>query len=152
MYRIGNIVKRFPVYHKRWIEEKTGKGELVPPPGIPIEWHRLWGRTSDFQRCVIYAAGYLRGLLEGIQRLSPASYLVYDHAHLRISPHQTFQRLARFLEVGVSGFQTAVREVRADCPSIPPLLADEYEAIEGELGLRSLVAEIESSISWDHCG
>jgi hypothetical protein len=147
MYRIGNLVKRFPVFHKRWIDEKGKSGQLIPPPVVPAEWDNLWRNASDFQRCVIYAAGYLRGLLEGTRGLSPSNYLIFNHAHLRNSPYQTFQQLARFLDVDASGFQTAVTQVQADVPSSRPELVEEYSSIEAALALKRLLRQIEFLIS-----
>ena len=144
MYRIGNSVKRFRVYHKRWIEEKTEAGEFILPPGVPPEWNKLWQTASDFQRCVIYAASYLRGLLEGVSELACDRYFIFNHADLRNTPRQIFQSLAQFLLVEVSGFQTAEAHLKADKPMIEAQLEEEYSAIEAELDLKKITHKMES--------
>jgi hypothetical protein len=144
MYRIGNVVKRFPVYHKRWIQEKKGNGELLLPPGIPGDWNGLWQNTSDFQRCIIYAASYMHALMSGISKLSSERYFVYNHEHLRNSPRQIFQQLAEFLAVDVCGFQMAETQIKMESPSILAKLQEEYSAIEIALSLKKLTHKIES--------
>jgi hypothetical protein len=144
MYRIGNMVKQFPVFHKRWLEEKDKSGELLPPPGVPAEWNKLWQKASDFQRCVIYASAYIRGMLEGVSQLSPDRYLIYNHAHLRNSPDEIYQQLAAFLNVDASGFQPAVTQLNTGIPSIHRKLAKEYSKIEAKLGLKPMMKQIET--------
>ena len=144
MFRLGNMVKRFPVYHRRWVGEKSEDGKFIPPPGVPPEWNKLWYRVSDFQRCVIYAASYLRGLLEGVNELACDRYFVYNHADLRKAPRQIFQSLARFLYVEVSGFQMSEANIKADKPLIELQLEKEYSAIEAELALKKITHKIES--------
>ncbi len=144
MYRIGNRVKRFPVFHKRWIEEKSESGELIPPPGVPAEWNKMWQNVSDFQRCVIYAAGYMRGLRQGIREFAPGRYFIYNHADLRNAPRQIFQALARFLAVEASGFQTAETQLKTETPLILARLEQEYSEIEIEPDLKQLMQKMES--------
>lgn len=144
MYRIGNMVKRFPVFHQRWLQEKDDSGKLLPPPGVPSEWNNLWQNASDFQRCVIYAASYIRGILEGVNHLSPDRYLIYNHADLRNAPDRIHQRLADFLNIDVSGFQPAVTQLKTDRPSIHQKLMKEYSIIETKLGLKPIMQQIEA--------
>jgi hypothetical protein len=144
MYRLGNRVKKFPIFHKRWMEEKGETGELMAPPGVPTKWGEIWRNATDFQRCVIYAASYIHGLLEGIEKLSPDRYVVYNHAHLRDSPNEIFNQLAQFLDVDTSGFQPAVTQLNTGLPSIHPKLMDEYFNIEFELALKPIMQKIES--------
>jgi hypothetical protein len=144
MYRIGNRVKRFPVFHKRWIDETNETGEMIPPPGVPTEWNKLWQTASDFQHCVIYAASYMRGLLEGISALAPGRYFVYNHAHLRKSPRTIFQQLAQFFGLDLSGFHASIKQVQINVPVVQPQQMREYSEIEAELNLNPLLKTIES--------
>ncbi len=146
MFRIGNIVTEFPVFHQRWLIERNPSGLFIPPPGVPLEWNRLWQSASDFKRCVIYAASYLRAMIEGTQELSPDRYLVYDHAHLRDHPEQVFQQLALFLDVDVAPFQVAQHQLNSELPFIHPQLLAEYQEIELELELTPLMQKIQSLI------
>ena len=150
MYRIGNLVKRFPVFHQRWLQEKDDSGKLLPPPGVPAEWNILWQKASDFQRCVVYAASYIRGMLEGVNQLSPERYLIYNHADLRNAPDRIYQRLADFLNIDASGFQTAVTQLKTDLPSIPPGLTDEYFEVEAELALKMMIKQIATLATGEH--
>ncbi len=150
MYRIGNLVKRFPVYHERWKQEKKETGELLPPPGVPTEWYALWQNTADFQRCVIYTAGYIRAIVEGTSMLSPHRFLVYNHAHLRNQPGETWQKLAQFLDIEVSGFQSAQPHLKAQPPVIPPHLEKELQEIEEKLDLNRLMQKLEIYSSTDY--
>ena len=144
MFRIGNMVKRFPVFHKRWIEERGDNGEWLPPPGVPAEWNRLWQSVSGFQRCVIYAASYLRALLQGISQVALDKYFVYNHASLRNSSGQIFQQLAQFLAVEASGFHIAEAQLKIELPLIPAQLEIEYAEIEREMALKQLMRQMES--------
>lgn len=143
MFRIGNMVTRFPVFHKRWMLEKGNGGEWIPPPGVPAEWHGLWQSVSGFQRCVVYAASYLRGLLQGISEVAHDRYFIYNHASLRKSPGQIFQSLAKFLAVEASGFQIAEAQLRIESPLIPAQAKKEYAEIEREMALKQLMQQIE---------
>jgi hypothetical protein len=144
MFRLGNRVRRFPVFQARWLGEKGDRGESLPPPGVPAEWNRLWQGASGFQRCVIYAASYLRALLEGMEALVPGRCFVYNHARLRNSPGPVFRGLARFLAVEATGFQAAGEQIQADLPPLQPELFEEYTALEMELGLQPLQQRFES--------
>lgn len=147
MFRLGNTVRRFPVFHTRWLGEKGDRGEALPPPGVPAEWQRLWQDVSGFQRCIIYAASYLRALLEGMETIVPGRCFVYDHARLRTYPAPVFEQLARFLSVDASGFRTAEKEIRTDPPVIRPELREEYIALESELALKNSIWKIEALAS-----
>ncbi|MCU0285877.1 MAG: sulfotransferase [Acidobacteria bacterium] len=144
MYRLGSTVKRFPIFYKRWLEEKDELGNLIPPPGVPNEWNNLWQKVSDFQRCVIYAASYIRGIIDGVNRISTGRFLIYNHAQLRNSPQAIYERLANFLNVDASGFHPAVTELKTNSPIIEKKLAKEYDKISGKLGIKTLMAKIEA--------
>ncbi len=144
MYRKGNSVKRLPVYQKRWIDEKTMAGELIPPPGVPVQWENLWQTATDFQRCVIYAASYLRGILEGVAELAAGRYFIYNHLDLRNTPQRIFQSLAQFLHVEASGFQMAQTRLKTDKPLIDEHLKKEYIAVEDEMELNTIMRQLES--------
>jgi len=144
MHRLGHTVKQFPVYHKRWLEEKNEAGILIPPPGIPGEWNTLWQTASDFQRCVIYAASYMRGLLQGAGAIDPGRYFVYNHHDLQKFPRRVFGQMAQFLAVEVSGFQTAEKLLKTDLPSIPPPLLAQYAEVETTLALKQITHQMDS--------
>lgn len=144
MYRIGQTVKRFPVFHKRWKQETRENGELIPPPGIPREWFGLWHTGSDFQRCVINAASYLEAVVKGVTQISPGQAFVYNHFQLRKQPIQVFAKLADFLGVDSSGFNHAITESQETVPEIGPDLKSEYERIAPQLNLKHLADRLES--------
>lgn len=134
MFRLGRIVKAAPVFHARWKGETDKDGRAVPPPGVPPEWDTSWRRASDFQRCVLYAASYLLRIAEDVPRLPRSRRLVYDHARLRRHPGDTLRRLAGFLNVEASGFESARAGLRPDPPPLDSGLDAEYSEIEGSLG------------------
>lgn len=144
MYRIGNLVKKFPVFHKRWLLEKDESGKLIPPPGVPDKWATLWQGASDFQRCVIYSASYVNGMLEGISELSPDRYFIYNHAQLRESPEHIYQQLAAFLNIDTSGFKPAVTQLNTGTPSIQPELTMQFNEIEIKLHIKQMIEQIDS--------
>lgn len=142
MYRKGLTVKKVSIFHKRWDSERDDAGVLVPPPGVPVEWFDLWRRVSDFQRCVIYAAAYLRAVVEGVKQLPVGRVFVYDHTHMRECPGEVFGELASFLGVEESGFRPAVEELKVKAPEISIELIDSLKEIEEALGLKELMKEI----------
>lgn len=144
MYRIGNSVKQFPVFHKRWLLEKDESGKLIPPPGVPARWQKLWRETSDFQRCVIYSAGYIHGILDGVKKLSPDRYFIYNHAQLRNSPDQIYHQLATFLNIDPSGFQPAVAQLKTGLPAIQSDLLTQFTEIETKLSIKQMMKQIDS--------
>ncbi len=144
MYRIGTRVKRFPVFHERWKQEKEESGVLLAPPGVPAEWYDLWQNATDFQRCVIYTAGYIRAIVEGTSVLPPHRYMVYNHAQLRNQPGETWKKLARFLDIEESGFQSALPHLQIRTPVIPPHLEKELQEIGEKLDLNRLEQKIET--------
>ncbi len=144
MYRLGNQVKRFPVFHARWQQERGEAGEWRLPPGIPAEWGALWQEATGFQRCVINTAAYLRALVDGVAMLSQERFFVYNHARLREQPEETFNQIARFLAVEASGFHSALPHVHGRPPAIPPELEKEMAAIEKELHLSRMEQMLEA--------
>ncbi|MGE5343718.1 MAG: sulfotransferase [Candidatus Omnitrophota bacterium] len=147
MYRIGNKVKQFPVFHERWKRETYDDGTPILPPGVPGSWYKLWEQATDFQRCVMYAASYLRGILDGVDALSPDRYFIYNHAELRNRPEEIFQGMADFLDVDASGFNASIRDLETGHPGIASHLMAEFEAIEQALDLDVLFKKIESVTS-----
>ena len=135
MLRKGHTVKGFPVFHRRWRDETDDDGRPIPPPGVPQEWAGLWPAASDFQRCVINAASYMRALAAGLAALEDKRCFVYNHACMREKAAVLFQRLAEFLQVDAAGFQGALKALRHEPPGIAPELAAEYEAMEQKLEL-----------------
>jgi hypothetical protein len=142
MFRKGLTEKRFPVFHRRWEQETDEKGKWIPPPGVPEEWHELWQTGSDFQRCIIYAASYLKAEAEGIAKIPPARFFLYNHSQLRDQPVQLFAKLADFLEVDASGFNPALMELYPAEPLIEGNLKREYKKIESLLNLTDLVTRL----------
>jgi hypothetical protein len=144
MYRLGDRVKRFPVFHERWKQEKGENGELLPPPGVPTEWYALWQKATDFQRCVIYTASYIQAIVDGTSVLPPHRFLVYNHAQLRNQPENIFKKLAQFLDIEVSGFQPALPHLQIHTPPIPLHLEEELKEVAEKLELNRLVQKIEA--------
>ncbi len=142
MYRKGLTVKKVSVFHKRWEGERDETGELVPPPGVPGEWSHLWPGVSDFQRCVINAAAYLRALVEGVKQLPAGRVFVYNHAHMRECPAEVFGGLASFLGVEESGFRSAVETLKVKAPEISLELIDSLKEMEDVLSLNELIKEV----------
>lgn len=144
MYRTGNMVIRFPVYHRRWVEEKKESGELMPPPGIPEEWNTLWQKATDFQRCVMYASSYVRAILQGVARIKSDRYFIYNHKDLLKDPASIFGPMAEFLAVDISGFKKAKEMLKADDNWISAQLISQYSEIDQDLSADSLMHQMES--------
>lgn len=125
MFRMGSRVSRLAVFHRRWREEKDAFGRLIPPPGVPCEWHGLWREASDFGRCVVYAAAYLKAMAEGVAALPADNVLVYDHGLLRRNPRQILSRLARFLEIDFGGFVSSLDQIRSTRPELDAIPREE---------------------------
>jgi len=143
MFRKGLTVRALPVFQRRWEEEKTADGRLIPPPGVPPEWFDLWQKVTGFQRCVIYAASYVKAMGEGMAALPANRCFVYDHARLRRHGDEVFGALASFLGVEASGFAAAGGEFKRDVPAIPAGLRAEYEELEKALDLDGLLRKLE---------
>jgi hypothetical protein len=136
MYRKG-LEWSLPSLHKRWSREFDESGRLAPPPGVPMEWHSLWRTATDFQRCVLYGASYLRGLVLAVPEISPTRVFVYDHADLREDPSTVLSRLGRFLGVDAHGFEASLDAIRKDVPIISPRFREEYKEIDSNIGVSS---------------
>ncbi len=144
MYRMGSRVKRFPIFYERWKQETDINGRFVPPPGIPDEWAEPWQKATDFQRCVIMAAAYIRAILEAIPYLPPHRWIIYNHKHLREHPDGVFQKLADFLDVEAEGFNEAITRLDTVLPPVDSNLIREYGEIEEKLRLNLLETKIKS--------
>jgi hypothetical protein len=144
MYRRGNLVKKVPIFHKRWEAEVDTKGKMIPPPGIPIHWIEYWNNVSGFQRCIINAASYLNSIVEGLNQLPETQFFVYNHVHMRTRPKDLFEKLSRFLKIEESGFDTAIKETDQRQPPLRDLLIKEYVEIEKELKLDLLLRRMEA--------
>ncbi|MBN1224490.1 MAG: sulfotransferase [Candidatus Aminicenantes bacterium] len=142
MYRKGNNVKNIPVYHARWKKEHGEDGGLAAPPGVPLEWTGLWKSVSDFQRCVIYGASYIRALEQGLRRVKPERYFVYNHTDLRRDPQSVLTQMARFLNADAEGFQAALKRIRPQTPPLPKQLQGELDSIGVDLELEGLFSRI----------
>jgi hypothetical protein len=139
MWRKGHEWKQAS-YHKRWRQEVDRSGNPLVPPGVAEEWHPLWERTSDFQRCILYATSYLRALVIGVQRLSPGRFFLYDHALLRGSPSQVLAPLAAFLDLPLSGFEAGNRMVSSQSASIPSRFQREFDGFQAQLNTQEWMA------------
>lgn len=93
MHRMGEIVRRFPVYHARW------RNETEPPPGIPAPWKGDWISAGDMDRCILYALAYLVALAEGLGDLGHSQILVYDHDAMVRHPPAVLGSISSFLGI-----------------------------------------------------
>lgn len=141
MYRKGNEWK-LPSYHRRWSGEVDERGDFVAPPGVPDEWHGLWRTATDFQRCVLYAASYVRAIALGVPQVAPERILVYDHADLRATPAKVLAILAQFLGVEYSGFDALVPEIESGSPWVATGFRTEYQWIEDKIRSAEWVDEV----------
>lgn len=144
MYRKGNTVKRFPVFYRRWLQDVDENGKFIPPPGIPREWYHFWPEVSDFQRCVINAAAYLRALIFGVKRLSRQSFFLYEHTFLQYHPEKVFGQMAKFIDIEKAGFIEAVKRIQTTGSSLAPDLRNEFVEMVDLLGLELMMAELRS--------
>ncbi len=136
MFRMGNTVRRMPVYHARWKQE----GE--PPPGVPAQWHERWDTGGDFDRCVLYASAYLLALADGAGQLGRGRVLLLDHAELRRHPRQAFHAVARHLEIETAPLEAEAKEVRPEAAPVDLELRSRADALTEELGLGSLARRL----------
>jgi hypothetical protein len=146
MVRKGRTVKKVAVYQRRWREEKNSAGSLAPPPGIPEKWQWLWNDVSDFKRCAIYAASYLESLVDGLNKLDPSRFFVYNHSNFRTQPEQILQAIAAFLKLPAAGFNGISGMLDAGAPHIPVELTAELSELEDTLKVKQLETSIKS-----HC-
>jgi hypothetical protein len=135
MYRKG-FEWRLASYHRRWRQELDDHGQPTPPPGVPEEWHGLWPAASDFQRCVIYAASYLRAMVLAVPKLAEPVF-VYNHVQLRKKPSSVLEPLAKFLGIDASGWREAIGIIRSESPEIPANLKAEYDSIAPVLAIQA---------------
>jgi len=147
MFRMGNRVSRVAVFHRRWSTEKSTTGRLIPPPGVPEEWYGLWGEVSDFGRCAIYAAAYLKAMAEGVSNLPASRTFVYDHNQLRGTPEETLDRLARWMGIDAEGFRPSLPLIRSAQPDLTSIPKDELRAISRQLGVNDRLEQLKSGIS-----
>jgi hypothetical protein len=141
MYRKGNEWQ-LPSYHRRWTGETDERGELIAPPGVPGEWHGLWRTVTDFQRCVLYAASYVRAIALGIARVPPDRVRIHDHSDLRERPAVLLTILANFLDVEYSGFEGSISAIVPGAPRVAADLRTEYEWIDSKIGSADWVGNI----------
>jgi hypothetical protein len=137
MYRKAQTVKRVAVYSTRWRQEMDDSGRLLPPPGVPLEWQPAWNQVTDFQRCAIYAASYIRALATTLPELEPGRWFLYHHHRLLVEPDRVFQAIGAHLKVDPSGFQTAREAIHPDQPRVPDPLCREFEIVADTLDLLS---------------
>jgi len=142
MFRKGMTVRASPVFHRRWKGERTDDGRLIPPPGVPQEWAALWQAVTDFQRCVVYAASYVKAMSEGMGLLPGNRFFLYDHDRMRAHGDGVFRALASFLGVAASGFEAAGKEIKREAPVIPAELRAEYEEMAAALALEKLLRKL----------
>lgn len=143
MYRKGRTVKKVAVYQRRWHQEKHPDGTLQAPPGVPANWEVLWNGASDFKRCAIYAASYMKSLLDGLKTLNPGRYFVYNHTEFRSQPQTILREIAEFLQLPTTGFNTINALIDAQAPHIPEALSEEMSELEETLGIKQLEASLD---------
>ncbi len=134
MYRKG-FEWRLSSYHRRWKQEVDEYGDLIPPPGVPEKWRELWSGVSDFQRCVIYAASYLRAMALDVPKL-PEPVFIYDHVDLRQEPSSVLDPLAEYLGVEAGGWQRATKMIQKTRPKVSLELEIEYAEIAPEIAVQ----------------
>ena len=142
MHRKGLTVKKVAVYQRRWHEEKRSDGTLQPPPGIPEAWQPLWNHVSDFKRCAIYAASYMKSLGEGLAKIDASRFFIYNHADFRRQPEKIIHMIAEFLKLPAAGFDGIGGLLDADAPEIPAGLEAEMSELEKELRIKDLETAI----------
>jgi hypothetical protein len=121
-------------YHKRWRAELDAKGNSIPPLGVPDDWHYLWQTASDFQRCVIYAASYIRAMATGIPFINPRQLFIYDHCTLQKTPQIVLHALASFLNIDENKFGRYA-SIRREGPAIDNTFMHQYHIIQQPLEL-----------------
>jgi hypothetical protein len=129
MYRKGFEWGPPYAYHKRWEQAVSPDGRAIPPPGVPEVWHDRWQTATAFQRCVMYAASYMRAIALDVPRIAPGSVFVYDHTLLRTEPQRVMLAVAAFLQVAVDGFAAAHKTIRDDVPVLAADLQREYDTV-----------------------
>lgn len=143
MYRKG-FEWKLASFHRRWRQELDLEGRLLPPPGVPDEWHTLWRATSDLGRCAIYATSYLRAMALGLPEVDRSRRFVYSHATLRTEPASVLMALARFLGVGYDGFEPEAGAIRPAAPQLAPDLRAEVESVEQQVDTKVWSARVEA--------
>ena len=144
MFRMGNRVSRVAVFHRRWTAEKDTAGRLVPPPGVPSTWHGLWREVSDFGRCAIYAAAYLKAMAESVSTLPANRVFVYDHDQLRRSPEEILYRLAHWLGLDPDGFRPSVSLIHPAQPDLTSIPREELNALSRQLEVNCWLEQLQS--------
>ncbi len=142
MYRKG-FEWRFS-YHKRWRAELDTHGNSIPPPGVFKDWHHLWETASDFQRCVIYAASYIRAMAKDIDFISPRKRFIYDHRKLQKNPRGVLSSLAEFLNIDENKFGDHT-SIRREGPAIDHKLMHQYHGIKNPLSLGHWLNKLHSA-------
>jgi len=138
MFRKGNTVKKVAVFQRRWQDEIDANGKRIPPPGVPPEWMTLWDTVTDFQRCAIMAASYLKALADSLPKMGKEKFFVYDHTDLRRHPGKILPALADFMRIAPQGFHPPDRVLNTEVPHIPDALAGELAALETVLNAGEL--------------
>jgi hypothetical protein len=138
MFRKGQTVRAQPVFQRRWEAERATDGRRRPPPGVPPEWSALWNDVSDFQRCVLNAASYVKALGEGLASLPRGRFFLYDHGRLRRQGGAVLCELAAFLGVPAAGFAAAEPGIRRAEPEITDGLREQYREMDALLGLDAM--------------
>jgi len=143
MFRKGENVRLLAVYHRRWRNETSESGLLLPPPGVPEEWRAAWSGVTDFQRCLVYAASYMRAMIRDIGQIPANRLLLYNHAAMRSNPDRVFARWAKFLDIAAAGFdQAGGTGLKTGVPVIPDHMEREYRDICGRFSLERLASDM----------
>lgn len=135
MYRKG-FEWKLASYHRRWNNERDKDGNLVPPPEIPVMWHNLWGKASDFQRCVIYAVSFLRSLVLNLEKINNSRYFLYYHPDIVSSPKQVLSAMANFLGEDFHGFESSLNSIISQKQDIKKDLIIQYDEISDNLRIE----------------
>lgn len=127
MYRMGEKVKKVKIYHRRWRDEKDDRGRLVPPPGISPDWAEFWGEVTDFQRCIINGASYLKALSLQLNKTPKETVFCYNHRVLQDNPSPVIKELSDFLQCSEEGFLTACKGLNPSTFHLPSGLKEEFD-------------------------
>lgn len=134
MYCLGESVNRFPVFHRRWAEEKNNAGQWQPPPAVPPGWISLWQRADGFERCVLNAGAYLKSLAEGLHAIPRNRFRLFSHQALKINPVKVFQQWGSLLNLDPDGFGPALGQIQNSPVDVPQKLMKKCRKIRPAIG------------------
>ncbi len=112
MFRKGKTVTQIPVFWRRWETTIDKNGKLIPPSVVPGGWREHWQTATDFQRCLLCAAGYLSQITQGLKKLNPDKAFLFLHSDLRDNPIPVLNKIAGFLNIEDKPLQPLTKIIR----------------------------------------